>query len=81
MSNEKKRGGDAPVQVELKTGKNYAFCTCGHSANQPFCDGGHKGTGFVPQIFKVGEDEDAWLCTCKETKDAPYCDGSHNQTS
>ena len=32
-----------PAEVELEPG-NYAWCSCGRSANQPFCDGSHKGT-------------------------------------
>ena len=28
--------------------KKYAWCACGESTNQPFCDGSHKGTGFSP---------------------------------
>lgn len=30
------------------TGKaNVALCRCGQSANRPFCDGAHRGCGFV----------------------------------
>jgi hypothetical protein len=27
-----------PYRVQLKKGHSYFYCTCGHSANQPFCD-------------------------------------------
>ncbi|MBE0439157.1 MAG: CDGSH iron-sulfur domain-containing protein [Gammaproteobacteria bacterium] len=26
---------------QLEQGQTYYFCTCGRSANQPFCDGAH----------------------------------------
>ncbi len=32
--------------VEIKE-KMAAFCRCGASQNKPYCDGSHKGTGFV----------------------------------
>ena len=31
---------------EIKTG-SIALCRCGHSKNKPYCDGGHKTTGFI----------------------------------
>lgn len=66
-----------PKMVELIAGKNYAWCACGKSSNQPFCDGSHKGSNFTPVIFSVNETEKAALCMCKQTKNPPYCDGSH----
>ena len=66
-----------PVAVELEAGKDYAWCSCGHSKGQPFCDGSHKEHGFTPLVFKVEEKKTAYLCQCKHSKNKPYCDGSH----
>ena len=73
--------GNRPTGVPLTKGEEYFFCTCGRSANQPFCDGSHKGTGFTPKGFTAKEDGTAYLCTCKHTKNAPMCDGSHKAFS
>ena len=48
---EPKIAKKGPFEVELEAGKNYHWCTCGGSKNQPFCDGTHKGTEFVPFAF------------------------------
>nr|XP_056720612.1 CDGSH iron-sulfur domain-containing protein 3, mitochondrial [Euleptes europaea] len=70
-----------PFQVNLQAGKSYAWCACGHSKKQPFCDGSHKKA--APKIsslkFKPGETKEAWLCGCKCTKNPPYCDGTHKE--
>ncbi len=66
-----------PIPVDLKAGEEYYFCTCGRSANQPFCDGSHKGTAFTPSPFVASEDGEAYLCQCKQTANPPFCDGSH----
>ncbi|MGK7371680.1 MAG: CDGSH iron-sulfur domain-containing protein, partial [Candidatus Halalkalibacterium sp. M3_1C_030] len=29
--------------MEIEAG-TYAWCACGESDNQPYCDGSHKGT-------------------------------------
>jgi len=76
MSNAK-RAGEAPIAVELVEGKNYAWCACGLSKNQPFCDGSHKGSEFVPKVFKAEKSGTHYMCMCKATKNAPFCDGSH----
>jgi CDGSH-type Zn-finger protein len=31
----------------------YYWCSCGRSANQPFCDGSHGETGFVPLAVAI----------------------------
>ena len=67
-----------PIAVELEAGKNYAWCTCGESVNQPFCNGAHKTTNFTPNVFKCEESKTAYMCQCKQTKNENgYCDGSH----
>lgn len=66
-----------PAQVKLEAGKKYAWCACGRSQKQPYCDGSHKGTGFKPHVFSAEEDGEAWLCMCKRTGDQPFCDGTH----
>ena len=67
-----------PIEVELEAGKKYAWCTCGQSISQPYCDGAHKGTDFTPMVFEAEKTEKKWLCQCKLTKNTPFCDGSHS---
>jgi CDGSH-type Zn-finger protein len=68
-----------PFVVELRAGKTYAWCACGRSANQPFCDGSHKTTSLTPVVFRAERDGTAYLCGCKTSMGRPHCDGSHNQ--
>ena len=67
-----------PYQVELEEGRMYAWCACGLSERQPFCDGKHKGTGIEPTRFKAESTGTFNICGCKDTDEAPFCDGSHN---
>ena len=69
----------SPYGVQVEAGKTYAWCACGRSQNQPFCDGSHKETGMTPVVFKAEESKEVWLCGCKQTKSQPGCDGSHNR--
>ena len=73
-------GGKAPELVELEPG-DYWWCACGRSQNQPYCDGSHKGTDFVPLQIEIKEKQRMALCTCKRTGNAPNCDGSHANLS
>lgn len=66
-----------PYVLEVEPGK-YAWCACGHSKKQPFCDGSHKGTGFAPVIVTIEQKQRLAFCGCKHTQDKPYCDGSHS---
>jgi len=66
-----------PYLVTLEGGRTYFWCACGRSANQPFCDGSHKGTGIVPRKLVAAQTEEVLLCGCKHTVGAPFCDGAH----
>ncbi len=66
-----------PKPVSLKAGETVWWCTCGRSANQPFCDGSHKGSEFTPLKFTAEKDDRYFFCQCKQTVAPPLCDGSH----
>lgn len=72
-----KRAKNGPYRVTLEANKKYAWCSCGLSEKQPFCDGAHRGTDFKPVIFELNETREMLVCGCKRTKNKPYCDGSH----
>lgn len=73
------RAGNAPVEIDLVEGQTYAWCACGRSNTQPFCDGSHQGTGIDPVVFEAERSGKVWLCMCKQTSTPPLCDGSHNK--
>lgn len=68
----------SPFIVDVTAGEEYFWCTCGKSKKQPFCDGRHKGSGFMPLRWTAEEDGKKSFCGCKMTRDQPFCDGSHN---
>jgi CDGSH-type Zn-finger protein len=72
-----------PIEVEVKAGVTYYWCTCGRSSNQPFCDGSHSCTDIAPIAFTAEKDEVIklcdrfFLCNCGKTSTPPFCDGKH----
>jgi len=66
----------SPYVQNLEPG-TYYWCACGQSKGQPFCDGSHKGTEFVPQKVEIAETKTVALCGCKHSKNGAMCDGSH----
>ncbi len=68
-----------PYPVDVEEGKNYFWCACGRSKNQPFCDGSHKGTEFSPVKYTAEASKKVFFCGCKHTAKAPLCDGAHNK--
>lgn len=72
-----KIAGTIPETILLEAGKVYAWCSCGLSNDQPYCNGAHKGTSFEPVVFESEFRQQANFCTCKLTSNPPYCDGAH----
>lgn len=66
----------SPVVLDTKAG-TYYFCSCGHSSKQPFCDGSHKDTGFLPEKIVVENDKKIAWCACKHSDKGAICDGKH----
>jgi len=67
----------APYPVDVEEGKSYFWCACGKSAKQPFCDGSHKGSDFVPVKYTAETTKKMFFCGCKRSANAPMCDGGH----
>ena len=67
-----------PHFIDVIEGRTYAWCACGRSANQPFCDGSHAGSGAEPLRYTAPRSCRVVFCGCKASKRAPICDGSHN---
>ncbi len=65
--------------VEEVEAKKYAWCSCGLSKKQPYCDGAHKGSEFSPVIVEITETKKVAWCGCKASGNKPFCDGSHSK--
>lgn len=71
---------NSPTIVQETAGNKF-YCTCGESANKPYCDGSHDrmNTGKSPHECEVDEDKRLAICDCGKTKNSPFCDGAHSQ--
>ncbi|MCH7741652.1 MAG: CDGSH iron-sulfur domain-containing protein [Proteobacteria bacterium] len=69
----------SPYEVDVEEGKTYFWCACGKSAKQPFCDGSHQDTEFLPKKYEAQESKTIFFCGCKNSSTKPLCDGSHNK--
>ena len=67
-----------PYVIEVDPG-TYAWCACGKSQEQPYCDGSHSGTEFRPTVSEITEKKVVAWCGCRKTAGAPFCDGSHSR--
>lgn len=73
------RVSSTPMTVKVEHGKDYFWCACGKSVNQPFCDGSHKGGAFSPVKYSPDVDKEVEFCRCKATTTPPLCDGCHTK--
>ena len=73
---EPKVAQKGPYVVKVKPG-TYAWCACGHSQKQPYCDGSHKSTPYKPVVEKIEEEKTVAWCGCKRSGKKPFCDGTH----
>ena len=71
---------NAPYVMDMQPG-NYAWCSCGESERQPFCDGSHarKNTGKTPIRVMIDAPKKVAWCGCKQSANKPYCDGTHSK--
>lgn len=70
-------GENRPIAVRVVKGRTYLACVCGKTAEPPFCDGSHGGTGLVPAKYIATADRTVLFCGCRRTGSFPLCDGSH----
>ena len=65
------------IKISVEKDKTYYWCACGLSNSQPFCDGSHKSTNFLPIEYKSEDSKIIGFCGCKHSKKGAVCDGSH----
>lgn len=73
---ESQKSQNSPYVLEMEP-RRYAWCSCGQSKKQPFCDGSHSDTGMFPVVVEITEKKKIAWCGCKATRTPPYCDGTH----
>lgn len=74
------RASDKPFAINVEAGKDYWWCACGLSRNQPFCDGSHKAAAeFTPVKYSATQSTAVFFCGCKASANKPLCDGTHKK--
>ncbi|MEK6543195.1 MAG: CDGSH iron-sulfur domain-containing protein [Elusimicrobiota bacterium] len=71
---------NSPYVKEEKAGR-VAYCACGESEKQPYCDGSHarKNTGKTPIVVELDAPKKVAWCGCRRSANKPYCDGTHKK--
>ncbi|HYM80455.1 MAG TPA: CDGSH iron-sulfur domain-containing protein [Candidatus Limnocylindria bacterium] len=65
---------EGPYEIEEPPGP-VAWCSCGRSRYQPYCDGSHGDSGYDPVIVEIAQPGLVRWCGCKRTTTPPFCDG------
>ncbi|NTW52439.1 MAG: CDGSH iron-sulfur domain-containing protein [Chlorobiaceae bacterium] len=65
-----------PCVVTEEPGVKY-YCACTKSANWPYCDGSHAGSGISPYQVEIEEARKVAICGCGKSAKMPICDGAH----
>ena len=52
------------MPVDVEEGRKYFWCSCGKSNRQPFCDGSHEGTDFLPMSYTAEKTRTLYFCAC-----------------
>lgn len=68
----------APYVLDCAPG-TYAWCACGKSQGQPYCDGSHAGSDIRPVVETIDMPRKVAWCGCKRSAKAPFCDGTHSR--
>lgn len=81
MSDEPVIAQKGPYKIDLLATYRYAYCACGLSKSQPFCDGSHTASkaGITPIVWTQDVDQTVFFCGCKHSAKLPFCDGTHNK--
>lgn len=68
-----------PYVMHVEAG-NYAWCVCGKSEKQPYCDGKHREDMEYRSLkVEITEPKTVAWCGCKHSQNKPFCDGSHSK--